>query len=341
MGGTETMRECGMLPFSMARRNLIVIGASAGGIAPLQSLISRLQPNFPAALFAVVHGSASSRPHLPETIGARSELAARFASHGEPIRNGVLLLAPPDRHLVVKETEVLLTRSARENLWRPSIDVLFRSAAVAHGSRVIGVILSGALDDGTAGAAAVCACGGTVLVQEPEESEIPQMPESVLRSLDGIRVINSVELPDALNRMVEIDAPEHTVPDRVRIESRFAEDPVAHLADYPKLGDLSTNTCPECGGPLRQAEGQILRFRCHTGHAFSAQVLEDRTRRDIESSLWSAVRLFQQRANLDRSLAQKESQKGRLMGADQYAMRAAEAEGHASVLHDLLMRLPD
>jgi len=330
-----------MLSLGMARRNIIVIGASAGGIAPLQALISRLGPDFPASLFAVVHGPGRSRPYLPDTIALHSRLPVRFAGDTERIRNGVLLLAPPDRHLLVKENEVVLTRGARENLWRPSIDALFRSAAVAHGSRVVGVILSGALDDGTAGAAAVCACGGAVLVQEPEDSGVPEMPASVLRTLDGIRVVKSAELPDALAQMIQSDVPEHDVPERLRAESRFAEDPMAHQDDYSKLGDLSQNTCPECGGPLREAAGDILRFRCRTGHAFTGQVLEDMTRRDIESSLWSAVRLFQQRANLDRKLAQQESERGRLQGADQYAMRAAEAEGHASVLHELLMKLPD
>jgi two-component system chemotaxis response regulator CheB len=295
----------------------------------------------PAALFAVIHGPSADRPHLPQTVAAGTRLPVRFAQDHEPIQNGVLLLAPPDRHLFVRETEVLLTRGARENQWRPSIDVLFRSAAVAHGSRVIGVILSGALDDGTAGAAAICDCGGAVLVQEPEESEVPQMPASVLRNLDGVRIIKSAELPDALAHIVGTPAPAHEVPENLLIESRFAEDPMVRQKDYPKLGELSQNTCPECGGPMREAAGDVLRFRCHTGHAFTASILEDRTRRDIESSLWSAIRLFQQRANLDRGLAQKESEKGRLQGADSYAMRAAEAEGHASVLHDLLMKMPD
>lgn len=330
-----------MLPARMPRRNIIVIGASAGGFAPLQSLVSRLRPDFPAALFVVIHGSVASRPRLPETLAARATLPVRYASDGERIQNGVLLIAPADRHLLLKQDEVQLSRGARENLWRPSIDVLFRSAAVAHSSRVAGVVLSGALNDGTAGAAAICACGGAVLVQEPADSEVPEMPASVLRSLDGIRVVKSAELPDALEDVVGTVAPEHNVPEGLRTEVRFAEDPMAHQEDYPKLGKLSQNTCPECSGPLRQAEGNLLRFRCHTGHAFTAQVLEQRTRRDIESSLWSAIRLFQQRANLDRGLAHKESEKGRLMGADQYAMRAAEAESHASVLHDLLVRLPD
>jgi two-component system, chemotaxis family, protein-glutamate methylesterase/glutaminase len=326
---------------SMARRNIVVIGASAGGIAPLQALVSRLQPGFPAVLCAVVHGASAVRPHLPETIAAHTRLEVRFPNHRERMRNGILLLAPPDRHLVIKESEVLLTRGPRENLWRPSVDVLFRTAAVAHSSRVIGVVLSGALDDGTAGAAAICACGGAVLVQQPEESEVPDMPLSVLRNLDGIRVVKAAELPDALLQIVGTDAPAHAVPETLRIEAGFAEDPMPPEDEYSKLGELSQNTCPECGGPLREAAGDLLRFRCRTGHAFSAHVLEELTRKDIESSLWSAIRLFQQRANIDRGLAHKESKNGRLHGADQYAMRAAEAQGHASVLHDLLMRLPD
>jgi CheB methylesterase len=272
----------------MARRNIVVIGASSGGLTPLQILLSRLRPGFPAALFVVLHGPTSDRPHLPATIGATTALPVRYARDHDPILEGTVLLAPSDRHLLVKETEVRLTREARENMWRPSIDVLFRSAAVAQDSHVIGVILSGALDDGTAGAAAVCACGGTVFVQEPEEAAFPEMPLSVLRNLDGIRVINAAQLPDALAEAITQPGIERAVPDMTRTESRFAEGP----------------------------------------------------QRDVETSLWSAIRLFQQRANIDRGLAQTESEHGRLHGADRYAMRAAEAEGHASVLHELLMKLP-
>jgi two-component system chemotaxis response regulator CheB len=318
-----------------------VIGASAGGLRPLQLLLSRLKPSFPAALFAVVHGPDEGRPHLPATVSSLTDLPVRYAENCDRLSAGTLLLAPVDRHLFVKENEVLLTRGARENMWRPSIDVLFRSAAVAHDSRVIGVVLSGALDDGTAGAAAICACGGAVLVQEPEEAESPEMPASVLRNLDGVRIVNTAQLPDALEEAIAVEAVARQIPELLRTESRFAEDPMAQQDEYRQLGNLSQNTCPECGGPLRQAPGDILRFRCHTGHAFSGPALEQSTRRDIESSLWSAVRLFQQRANIDRSLAQQESTKGRLQAADRYAMRAAEADGHASVLHELLIKLPD
>jgi two-component system chemotaxis response regulator CheB len=330
-----------LLLLPVARRNIFVIGASAGGFLPLQMLIAHLEPRFPAALYAVIHGP-EGRPELPEVLAAQTQLPVRFGQESEPIQPGVLVLAPPDRHLLVKENEIRVTRGARENLWRPSIDVLFRSAAVAHGSRVTGIVLSGALDDGTCGSAAICACGGAVMAQEPTEAEFPSMPASVLRNLDGIRVLRSADLPHALERLVEEPAgPPREVPETLRIEAGFAEDPMAHLQDYPKLGELSQNTCPECGGPLRRAPGRILRFRCHTGHAFSAPVLEERTRCDVESSLWSAIRLFQQRANLDRGLAQKEIERGRLQGADKYATRAAEATAHASVLHDLLMKLPD
>jgi two-component system chemotaxis response regulator CheB len=283
----------------MARRNIIVVGASTGGLAPLQMLLSRLTPAFPAALFVVMHGPAAARPQLPATVAALSALPARYAEDHDPIMEGTVLLAPPGRHLLVKEDEVLLTRGAPENTWRPSIDVLFRSAAVAHDSRVIGVILSGALDDGTAGCAAICTCGGTVLVQDPDEAEAPEMPASIVRKLDGIEIVSAAGLPDALEQAISRPGTVRAVPAVLRAEAAFA------------------------------------------GRAFTAADLEEPTRRDIESSLWSAVRLFQQRANIDRGLAQKESEKGRLQGADRYATRAAEAEGHASVLHALLMQLPE
>jgi two-component system chemotaxis response regulator CheB len=322
--------------------SIVVIGASAGGLEPIRELVSGVGDTR-AALFAVLHGPDRDRSQLPRVVRDASSLPVRFAEDGDPIEVGHLLLAPPDRHLILGESRVRLTRGPHENLWRPSIDVLFRSAAVEHGPRTIGVVLSGALDDGTAGIGAICACGGRGLVQDPTDAAFPDMPASVLRNFDGVRVARVADLPATLLSMLDepIRAPVGKVPEALKMESRFAEDPVKREADYSKLGKLSENTCPECGGPLRQLPDEPLRFRCHTGHAYSGLGLEEQTRQEIESSLWSAIRLFEQRSNIDRALAQKESERGRLRGADQYAMRAAEAQSHASVLHDLLMRLPD
>jgi two-component system, chemotaxis family, protein-glutamate methylesterase/glutaminase len=326
----------------MTGHDIVVIGGSAGSLGPLRMLVAGLDPQLPACYLAVVHGSGSERPHLADAIRGKSDFPVRFAQERERFAPGVLVLAPPDRHLVVKEKEVWTTRGPRENRWRPSIDVLFRSAAIAYGTRAVGVLLSGALDDGTAGLQAIRLCGGEVLAQDPAEAEFPEMPDSALRNVEGSRCLSSTELPNAIEEVIRKPAGDPVeVPEALRIEAGYAEEAVMPIKEYEKLGEPSDATCPECGGPLRETKEGLLRYRCYTGHAFSGLVLEQQTRRDIESSLWSAVRLFQQRSNIDRALAQKESEKGRIRGADQYAQRAAEAEAHASVLHELLMGLPD
>jgi two-component system, chemotaxis family, protein-glutamate methylesterase/glutaminase len=273
-------------------RDIVVIGASAGGVKPMRELVAGLSPELPAALFGVIHGSRHDG-NLPSAIRDDAALPVRFARAGDGIEHGALLLAPPDRHLILGETAIRISRGPPENLWRPSIDVLFRSAAIEHGARTIGVVLSGALDDGTAGIAAICACGGMALVQDPAEASFPEMPESVLRNVDGIRVARSASLAPTLLAMLREPIRDRiSIPPALRFAARVAEEPLE-------------------------------------------------SRRDIESSLWSAIRLFQQRSNLDRASAQKESMRGHLHGADLYAMRAAEAESHASVLYDLLRKLPD
>jgi two-component system chemotaxis response regulator CheB len=326
----------------MSGHDIIVIGASAGGIGPLRELASSLPPDLPATLLAVLHSSQSPRIHLPAVIANGGALPVRFAAEGEAMPRGVLLLAPPDQHLIVKENEIRLTRGPHENFWRPSVDVLFRSAAIAYGPRVIGVVLSGALDDGTAGLAAIKACGGIAIVQDPKDAQFDDMPASALRNVEVDAIVRVAELPEVLQRFIRTPAgPARAIPEHLKIEARFAEEAMPSLEEYAKVGKLSENTCPECGGPLREAPGEMLRYRCLTGHAFSGDALAGQTRHDIESSLWSAIRLLQQRANIERSLAQKQSERGRLQGADQYATRAAEAEGHAAVLRELLMKLPE
>jgi two-component system chemotaxis response regulator CheB len=326
----------------MPGHDIIVIGASAGGLAPLRALVAALPLDLPACAFAVVHGSTSDRQHLPEVVRDNSQFSVRFARDRDHAARGTLLLAPPDRHLILHENEVRLSRGPHENQWRPAVDVLFRSAAIAFSSRVIAVVLSGALDDGTAGLQAVRACGGLTLVQDPAEAEFPDMPASALRAVEGTEPLSTPELSKRIVELVRTPAGKPgEIPERLRVEARYAEGPRVPLEEHAKLGPLSYNSCPECGGPMRQVPGTPLRYRCHTGHAYTGIVLEQETRRDIEASLWTAVRLFQQRSSLDRDMAQRESERGRLQGADSYASRAAEAEAHASVLLDLLMSLPD
>jgi two-component system, chemotaxis family, protein-glutamate methylesterase/glutaminase len=320
--------------------DIIVIGASAGGLQALKQLLTCLPPRLPAACFAVVHRQEGRETHLPGLLQSSGALAVKLAEDGEPIRHGTLLVGPSDRHLVVLKDRIRLSEGPRENFWRPSIDVLCRPAAVNHRSRVIGVVLSGTLDDGVAGLAAVRACGGEALVQQPEEAPFAELPRTALRQVEGARCLPIVEMGREIVRLVATEARElPPVPPELELEARIASSDTNLVSALAMPDEMSLYNCPECGGPLAAEPNRPLRYRCTVGHAFTASSLEDGMRHQIESSLWVAIRLLQQRSNLNRTLSEKEREKGRLRGADNYLSRAEEDWGHSDVLRRLLMQL--
>lgn len=324
----------------MDRRDIVVIGASAGGFAPIRTLLEGLSKDFPAALFLVSH-LPRGRSRLAEVLGKSSPLSVRFAEDGEVIRRGSLLIAPPDRHLLLQRERVVLSRGPRENLWRPAIDVLFRSAAVAFSSRVIGIVLSGALDDGASGLSAVCCCGGMAVVQSPAEATYPDMPEAALRAAPQARVMTAAELSAALEDLVRQAAPPPPrMPDQLLLEARVAAGDEQATREIEARGRGTNLSCPECGGPLNLQPSDALRFRCRLGHAYSVDSLGAASRDAVESSLWAAIRLLEQRANIDLTRGNEEQGKGRESVAQHYAERASELAGHADVLREVLAKLP-
>jgi two-component system chemotaxis response regulator CheB len=322
--------------------DIVVLGASAGGLDALKELLASLPAGLRASMFLVLHLSASWPSQIAEILSKSSSLPCRFGQDGDLIEHGTLLIAPPDRHLIVKREHVRLSPGPRENFWRPSIDVLFRSAAVAHGSRVVGVILSGTLDDGTAGLRAVRQCGGVAIVQDPEAAAFPEMPRSALDNVEGARALPLGEIGPEIVRLARVrPGPSPRMPSAFLREARVVEAVAAPTPPPPEPGALTTHTCPGCGGPLRQNPDNPDSFRCLVGHAYSIASLEEGTRREIESSLWTAIRLFQQRSNLDRTIAGEERHKGRPRAAETYLKRAAEMAGHAQWLQQLVLSLPE
>jgi two-component system chemotaxis response regulator CheB len=325
----------------MQRHDVAVIGASAGGLEALKKVLECLPERLPIAFFVALHMPAGERSHLPQILQQHSPHPAEFATDGATVEPGRILVAPPDQHLIVKEGFVRLSHGPRENFWRPSVDVLFRSAAVAYGPRVIGVVLSGALDDGTAGLSAIVRCGGVIIAQDPDEAGYPEMPESAVRNVPGTRVLPACEIATALQTLasqpVAVAPPEP--PAELRLEVRIAEGNAEAARESEHVGESTSHTCPECNGPLREAPDDVLRFRCHVGHAYTASSLINGTREKIEASLWTAVRLLQQRSNLSRTSAARERERGRLKSADSYEKRAGESESQAAVLHELLLNL--
>lgn len=304
----------------------------------MRELLAALPGDLPAVCLAALHVPSDRESAADEILQGTGKLKVRFAKDAEPLQHGTLLLAPPDRHLLVKDDHVRLSAGPRENFWRPSIDVLFRTTAVAHRSRVTGVIVSGTLDDGVAGLSAVRACGGEALVQDPSEALHAEMPQMALQEVEGSRALSIEAIAAEIGRIVRTEArPPPQIPAELEMEARIITDDSNFISGLAMPDRLSFYNCPECGGPLGVQHDRPLRFRCTVGHGFTRASLEQGMLRQLESSLWVAIRLLQQRATLARSLSERERQKGRTFGARTYLDRATEDTAHADVLRRLLM----
>jgi two-component system chemotaxis response regulator CheB len=306
-------------------RDTIVVGASAGGIRALRNLLRTVPPDLPAAILAVVHIPATGESVLPFVLGHAGPLPAKAAEDGEPLSKGNVYVAPPDRHLLVQHGRMRLTQGPRENRHRPSIDALFRSAAVDLGPRVIGVVLSGTLDDGTAGLWAVKDRGGVAVVQSPDEAEFRDMPRNALAHVDVDHELPVAEIGAKLAALAAQESPMPTaVPPAMTAEAAIELNDNALSQGVLELGVPSSITCPECHGSLVEIrEGSIVRFRCHTGHASSLHTLLAETEVAIEKSLWNTVRALEERSFLRQTMERRAREAGELGLAEQLAVDAA------------------
>jgi two-component system chemotaxis response regulator CheB len=318
-------------------RDVVVVGASAGGVRALTKLVRAVPQELPAAILAVVHIPPDSRSELATVLDQAGPLPARTAREGDPLGKGRIYVAPPDHHLLVEGGRLRLTRGPRENRVRPCIDTLFRSAAVDLGPRVVGVVLSGALDDGTAGLWAVKDRGGVAVVQEPAEAEFPDMPQSALSHVDVDHVLPAAEIGSKLAALAAEPTMKPTaVPAAMAAEARIemGHNPLEN--GVLRLGRPSRNACPECHGSLVEIrEGPIVRYRCHTGHAYSLRTLLADTDAGVEKALWNAVRAFEERSFVLRTMAQDAADRG----DRQLAQRLAEEADRAAVDAEHVRRL--
>ncbi|MBB4689217.1 chemotaxis protein CheB [Amycolatopsis jiangsuensis] len=289
---------------SRVRRDLVVIGASAGGVTPLKALMAGLPANFPAAVLVVLHVRADGPSALASILDRAGPLPARSASHGEPIRPGTVLVAPPGRHLLVEDDAVVLTDGPTESGHRPSVNATFRSAAIAAGPRVLGVILSGALDDGAAGLHAVTALGGLAIVQDPADAMYPGMPRAALELVDTDQVLPAGEIAPALDKLSRVPVDPGVLPQpppHLLLDDRIARAGV-QLGALPPETTPSEFTCPDCGGTLTElGPGQ---YRCHIGHAWSAKALLFAQDQELRRALGTALRSLDERATLSRRMRQ-------------------------------------
>ena len=328
----------------MATHDTIVIGASAGGVQALRTLVEGLQKDLPAAVFIVLHIPAEPPSVLPEILARDCPLPVAHAVNDEMIVPGRVYVAPPDQHLLIEKRHIKLVHGPKENLHRPSIDALFRSAARWAGPRTIGVILTGARDDGTSGMRAIKSRGGITIVQDPAEAAFPSMPMSVMQDIKVDYSIPLFEIAPLLARLAGKTAEEqgrYPVPEDLEIETRIAQQDMESdemLASVEKLGTISKLTCPDCNGALWEIDDEMLRYRCHVGHAFSADALSEGQTQMLEVALWSAVRALEEQMILSRRIVERARKANHTRAAKIFEERAEEAEKHSSSIRQLLLR---
>ncbi|MEZ0612241.1 chemotaxis protein CheB [Fibrella sp. WM1] len=315
----------------MKKRNIIVVGASAGGIEAFQQLMGGLPPDLDAAIFIVWHMAPTVRGVLPQLLSRFTTIPIAHAYDSEPVQMGRIYVAPPDHHLLIENSHIRVTHGPKENRFRPAIDPLFRSAAYTYRNRVMGVLLSGALDDGTAGLWAIKHYGGLALVQDPQEALVSAMPENAIRQVTIDFILPVAQLATQLVQLAGEDVPELPLISveenkRIKTEIRIAADETALGLNLSECGQPSHYACPECHGVLTQIkEGPLARFRCHTGHAYSADTLLAAITEQIEDSLYGAIRGVDESVILLNRLGDQLAEANQPKQAGLYFQKAQEA----------------
>ena len=324
------------------RRNLVVIGASAGGVEALSQVVRDLPGDLAAAVCVVLHIAPGSPSMLAQILGRAGNLPCRPAHDGEHLRDGVVLVAPPDHHLVIEDSRVRLTVGPRENGHRPAIDVLFRSAAAALEARVVGVVLSGTRDDGSAGLAVIKAGGGATIVQDPRDATYAGMPASAIAHVRVDAIVPAALVGGTIAAMVNGEGPPPSVgagePDSVR-DSDPALGPKPNPHPDPPRGEQVVAVCPECGGVLTErTEAGVLQWECRVGHRYSPDTLIDAQADDVEGALWAAIRALADRAALLERMAGQAEKRGQTRSARRFRRQAQAASEQTEIVRQALAR---
>jgi len=322
------------------KMDIVVVGASAGGVTALQQLVANIPEDFLGSIFVVLHIPAHSPSNLPSILTSAGNLTAVHPKNGEIIKPGKIYCAPPDHHMLLHGKKILVTKGPKENRFRPSIDALFRSAAYTYGNRVIGVILSGVLNDGTSGLWSVGRLGGLTIIQDPKEASHPEMPLNVLEYVkvkhqlqvkeisalitksSGIYIMAKKRLPRRDLELMELEL-------EIAIRDNAFEMGIMHM------GELTPFTCPECNGVLIQlVEGKLIRFRCHTGHAYTASALLGDLSRTVEDKLWQCMRGLEETSILLSKINEHFKKLGQHKAARIFASKAVTTREKARIIHD-------
>jgi two-component system chemotaxis response regulator CheB len=318
-----------------AKRDIIAIGGSAGSGAVLRGLIGALPADFPGSLFVSTHIPAHSPGLLSDILSSRSAIAVSQAIDGQPIERGHVYVAAPDRHLLVMGHTIRLGEGPRENMVRPAIDPLFRSAALSFGSRVVGMVLTGMLNDGASGLNAIKACGGTAIVQSPTDAEAEQMPLAALEATEVDHVVPARDMAQLLTAIAVSDAGPALPPrDDLRLEVQIAAGARLGSDALRQIATPSALSCPDCHGVLSEVrDSRPLRYRCQIGHAHTADVLASHGE-EVDEAIRVAMRVMEERVTLVERMALDARQTGRVAVAELYEARAQEYRRYAATLRD-------
>ncbi|MDQ7808565.1 chemotaxis protein CheB [Amycolatopsis sp. A133] len=313
-------------------RDVVVVGASAGGVEALRAMVAQLPADLPAAVLVVLHMPAGGTSALPAILDRAGPLPAGAARHGDRLEHGRVYVAPPDHHLLVSDGAVALSHGPTENGHRPAIDALFRSAAVAKGAAVTGVLLSGVLDDGVAGLQAIAGQGGRVVVQDPQDALYPGMPEHALQALTPDHVVAAAGIGEVLAKVTleQVEADSQPAPEALRWENEIAS--AGRVGErVSAVGGPSEFACPDCHGVLADIDRGI-RYRCRVGHAWTAEALVAAQGDAVEHALWTGMRALEEKASLCHRLAKLARERQSVQIAERYETQARETFEAAEVL---------
>lgn len=317
----------------------IVIGASAGGVETLKEVVARLPADFSIPVFIVLHIPPFVASSLPKILSQAGPLPAVHPQDGTKIRPGHIYVAPPDHHLLIDDGHVAVKKGPKENQFRPSIDALFRSAAYLYGPRTIGVVLSGALDDGTSGPWSIKRLGGIAIVQQPSEAHFDSMPLSALKYVEVDYELPSTEIGALLARLShEQPGPAVSVDEELKTrmakELQIAAEDGAFQKGIMELGTLTPFTCPECKGALvKLAEGKMSRFRCHTGHAYTDNALLEAVMESTGEMLWQVIRSLEEGVMVLNHMGQHLKDAGDAERAKRFFEKSHELENRSKTFH--------
>lgn len=323
----------------MARREIIAIGGSAGSIEVIRQICRALPADLQASVLIAVHVGASSQNLLAGILDSGGPLPAGTAVDGEPLQEGRIYVAPADHHLVIDGRMVRLGRGPRENMSRPAIDPLFRSAGISAGPRAIGVVLSGMLNDGASGLADLKRCGGVTVVQSPLDAVESEMPRTALLASDVDYRAPASDLADLISRLMQEEpGPDLSPPASIALEVAIAMGRPSDSSVIAEIADPVPLACPGCGGTLSQIRRSPLRFRCQVGHGYTAEALAHEQEGSVDEAFRIALRVIGERAVLMEKMALEALQAGRTTAAATFEDRAREYRGNAAVLMDAALK---